>query len=1157
MPGGHRMPHTFVLNPGGEEELYITGYLPNIFRTILTYIVTVIFAGIPLLVFRWKPAWKLELTCRRVSLRRADRLLTVHKESGDMAVVFVHQEEVTDQFPREYRVTKRETNYNDRTGLLDSQQLTTSSLRFFLCRNRRYVWNEERQIFLLLSGLKKSSVANLKEMVDGLSETRAENIRQLHGPNSISVPVPSYLALLLEEVLHPFYIFQLCSLILWSLDNYILYAGCILTISLISVSVSLYETRRQAEMLHNMIASGIGSHMTVLRSGVEKQEDSGLLCPGDVLRLPPQGCLLPCDAVLLTGSAIVNEAMLTGESVPVTKVCLEEGEEAKAEYAPDSHRRHTLFAGTEVIQTRYYGDQAVLALVVRTGFNTAKGELIRSILFPKPMDFKFYQDSIRFICVLFCIAGIGMVYCVYMYIKREVEVQMILLRTLDIITIVVPPALPAAMTVGTVYAQARLRRGKIFCLSPARINVCGKLKLVCFDKTGTLTEDGLDMWGVIPSVEGTLGDPIKQIDKIDKESLLQANLAACHSLIVIDGKVTGDPLDLRMFESTGWELKEGGVQESETYDQMMPTVVRPKPASEDVFSIGDLPLEIGISRQFTFSSNLARMSVIAKKLRSKNFIILTKGAPEKIEELCLSSTIPSDFNKKLAELARAGFRVVALAGREISVNFLKVQKMTRDDAEKDLIFLGFLVMQNTLKPESAGVINELKTASLRCLMVTGDNLLTAVSVSRDCGLIGDIENVMLVSHKKQEDGTYKLEFAQSEKERDDMEVIVMERNKLVPHLAITGRTWLIVREHFQELVPWLLLRTTVWARMSPDQKAGLVEELQSLGYVAAMCGDGANDCGALKAAHVGVSLSEAEASVAAPFTSAVPNISCIPSLVKEGRCALATSFGVFKYMALYSMIQFASVLILYSNKTNLGDSQFLYIDLAITTTVAVLMGRTGPWNKLVKQRPPGSLMAGPTMASILLQILLCFGGQIGATLYLHQRAWYTPVEPKTPDEEILINWDTTTVFIVSSYQYLSLATVFSTGPPYRKPFYTNFFFLGSLILLSGTTAILLFNPFPSFGKFFGLLLPFPEEEGALPYKWFLLFFVLVNSLANFAVELAVTTGKWVKKLAHIITCKKGPRNKYKNVLRELEWKEEQEGESWPKNLTTYYSQTYS
>ena len=82
-------------------------------------------------------------------------------------------------------------------------------------------------------------------------------------------------------------------------------------------------------------------------------------------------------------------------------------------------------------------------------------------------------------------------------------------------------------------------------------------------------------------------------------------------------------------------------------------------------------------------------------------------------------------------------------------------------------------------------------------------------------------------------------------------------------------------------------------------------------------------------------------------------ITCIPKLIKEGRCALTTSFGVFKYMALYSFIQFFSVLILYTKRTNLGDVMFLYIDLVITTTVAVLMGRTGPWDKLVKQRPPG------------------------------------------------------------------------------------------------------------------------------------------------------------------------------------------------------------
>ena len=105
----------------------------------------------------------------------------------------------------------------------------------------------------------------------------------------------------------------------------------------------------------------------------------------------------------------------------------------------------------------------------------------------------------------------------------------------------------------------------------------------------------------------------------------------------------------------------------------------------------------------------------------------------------------------------------------------------------------------------------------------------------------------------------------------------------------------------------MLTKGVIFARMSPDEKAELVERLQALGYTVAFCGDGANDCGALKAADVGVSLSEAEASVAAPFTSRSPDISCMVDIIKEGRAALVTSFSCFKYMALYSMIQFTTV----------------------------------------------------------------------------------------------------------------------------------------------------------------------------------------------------------------------------------------------------------
>lgn len=104
----------------------------------------------------------------------------------------------------------------------------------------------------------------------------------------------------------------------------------------------------------------------------------------------------------------------------------------------------------------------------------------------------------------------------------------------------------------------------------------------------------------------------------------------------------------------------------------------------------------------------------------------------------------------------------------------------------------------------------------------------------------------------------------------------------------------------------------MFGRMSPDQKQQLIETLQDLGYFVGMCGDGANDCGALKAANAGISLSNAEASVASPFTSKTPNIECVPLVIREGRAALVTSFGVVKFIVMYSITQFVSVLILYT-----------------------------------------------------------------------------------------------------------------------------------------------------------------------------------------------------------------------------------------------------
>ena len=128
------------------------------------------------------------------------------------------------------------------------------------------------------------------------------------------------------------------------------------------------------------------------------------------------------------------------------------------------------------------------------------------------------------------------------------------------------------------------------------------------------------------------------------------------------------------------------------------------------------------------------------------------------------------------------------------------------------------------------------------------------------------------------------------------------------------------------------------------------------------------------------------------------------------------------------MVQFISVLILYTLQTNLGDFQFFYIDLFITAVVAVFMGQTRPFEKLVAKRPSASLISGPNMVSLFLQIFLSLGIQTGVYFYLASRPWYEPLHPSSPTEEIIKCWETTSIFCVSSFQYLLLAVIFRLVP---------------------------------------------------------------------------------------------------------------------------------
>ena len=391
------------------------------------------------------------------------------------------------------------------------------------------------------------------------------------------------------------------------------------------------------------------------------------------------------------------------------------------------------------------------------------------------------------------------------------------------------------------------------------------------------------MLGTVPVKSENFQTLIREGETIDHTEDLIKGMSTCHSLTIIDDKLSGDPIDLKMFEFTKWTLIEG---QGHYTSVKPPGLLNSDP--EELINED----EIGIFKQFQFSSDLQCMSVIVRDLSSMNFKVYCKGSPEKLKLISRPESIPENFQETLDSYTENGYRVIALAMRPLETKVTKIDKLERSDVEKDLIFLGLIVFENRIKKESKPVIEQLLNAQMRTIMVTGDHIQTALSVAKECKMITTTNVIILKAFIDTE--SQKPYYACHHSNGNHLQRLEMSETRIAMDyvFATDGKSFTVIRQHFPDVYERLCTRGTVFARMTPDQKEFLIEELQELGYYVGMCGDGANDCGALKAAHAGISLSDAEASVASPFTSKNPNISCVPNLIREGRAALITSFGI-------------------------------------------------------------------------------------------------------------------------------------------------------------------------------------------------------------------------------------------------------------------------
>ncbi|CAG9109225.1 unnamed protein product [Plutella xylostella] len=579
--------------PELEEVVY--GYRRSGWRKALVYSVSTLLAGLPFLVFHWCPTWLLYATALRCPFHVADLILVVETYQKKCKSHYIHKiynkniGETRGQSNAGFQDEGDNTQekppiLEDRLTpihLEDGTKLHVSHYRYFVHKKCVFVWTAgagagaRGASWGRLAGIERGATcASLHRAATELLDHDA--MLHVYGSNTISVPVDSVLTLTLREIFNPFYIFQACTIALWLAEPYYYYCVAVVLMSTFGVATSVVQTKKifnpfyifQACTIALWLAepyyyycvavvlmSTFGVTTSViqtrknqqnLRATVESQDSvevlingtavtvpSDQLSPGDVLLLPAHGGRLHCDAallsgtallnesmltalslanvsevvvssgprsrlhcdaallnesmltaavpgdaLLLSGTALLNESMLTGESVPVSKTALPR---TNVPFDEKQHAAHTLYCGTHVIQTRYL-NEPVKALVIRTGYHTSKGQLVRSILYPIPADFKFDRDSYKFILILTAIAILGLAYTVALKAYRSISPGDITLKALDIITIVVPPALPAAMTVGRLYAVSRLKRARVACLNTRAVNVSGSLDCMCFDK---------------------------------------------------------------------------------------------------------------------------------------------------------------------------------------------------------------------------------------------------------------------------------------------------------------------------------------------------------------------------------------------------------------------------------------------------------------------------------------------------------------------------------------------------------------------------------------------------------------------------------------------------------------------------------------------------
>eukprot|EP00981_Chlorochromonas_danica_P003785 scaffold691_cov181-Ochromonas_danica.AAC.38 len=862
-----------------------------------------------------------------------------------------------------------------------------------------------------------------------------------------------------------------------------------------------------------------------------------------------EGKVIPCDALLIRGNCVVNEAMLTGESTPKVKESMlsavsEPGNEIDLTKTT-LWSRHTLLGGTLLQQHSNPStegsagnttttsklsnvsdppDGGCLALVVKTGFATTQGELMRKILFATEGIAATSKETFVFIGVLVLFALVAATWVLYAGLQDSQRNKFRLaLHCIMIITSVVPPELPMELSLAITNSLAALVRSMVFCTEPFRISFAGKLNVVCFDKTGTLTKDEMVLKGVAAPQEISLFHPQntdrnndnKEEEELDSDlldtdcatDLVKCIMGCCHDLVhkrayLRGGQqplsekdtngVLGDPLEIAAFTTSGFTFLSKGLSQSQRHNQFSPHTLHHD----------EMAVQAMIRQRYPFNSELKRMSSIVTLTQKREdgqdseiSYVFTKGAPEVLKDFL--AIVPKDYATVYSKFMKSGKRVLALAYRPV-LNKENPQKMVRNEAEKGLHLAGFLVFDCDLKADSKSVIRELQYSQHKTIMITGDSVYTAANVARRLAMVETQKPVLVLTGIEKNgkslvwrtiDAETELSSPVRDVEDRDFNLSEVSNLALKHTLCVFGPAMdLLPVESLKSVCPHI----SIFARVSPQQKERIVLSYNESGVFSLMCGDGTNDVGALKAAHVGVSIVNnpkleskveqaaaavisngtegkkkskmsskdrmaramlelkaheedptlvklGDASIASPFTSKRTSVDCVLTIIRQGRCTLVTTIQVYKVLALNCLASAFMMSSLYLKGLKQGDTQMTCSGLVVAT-LFFFLSQAKPLLDISDCRPPSSVFSQAVTWSILGQFVTHLLS-MWVTMQLCEAYAHPDLDHHLlPDGKFSPNLVNTAMFVLSNLMQVNNFWVNYRGPPYMEDLRSNKYF---------------------------------------------------------------------------------------------------------------------